>query len=168
MRMLRGERFARAHVQLPIAPPVPAQATAEAPMKELLALAHRLEEDGRTIVSWMAGFPLRRRAAHGHERGHHRLPAGRIPGRAGRNPGAGRLGSPGRLQVNLTPVADAVREAADAPEGPVVLVDVADNVGGGTPGDGTAILHELARQRVRGSVVSIADRESVLAAEERA
>lgn len=166
MRMLRGERFARAHVQLPIAPPVPAQATAEAPMKELLALAHRLEEDGRTLVSWMAGFPY----ADVPRMGMSAVVTASRPAESltalAETLAQAAWDRRNDFHVNLTPVADAVREAASASEGPVVLVDVADNVGGGAPGDGTAILHELLRQRVRGSVVSIADRESVLAAEE--
>src|SRR5699024_7815442 len=36
--------------------------------------------------------------------------------------------------------ATAVRRAAASTRSPVNLVDVADNVGGGTPGDGTALL----------------------------
>ena len=39
----------------------------------------------------------------------------------------------------------------------MVLVDVADNVGGGSPGDGTALLEELVRQGATGALVVIAD-----------
>lgn len=58
----------------------------------------------------------------------------------------------------LVPVAEAVAAAAAAAaagpgRGPVVLVEPADNVGGGAPGDGTAILAELLRRRVAGTVV---------------
>lgn len=49
--------------------------------------------------------------------------------------------------------AAAVRQALDAPRGPVVLADVADNIGAGGPGDGTAILAELLAQGARGAVV---------------
>lgn len=59
----------------------------------------------------------------------------------------------------------AVRRARAADRHPVVLVDVADNVGGGSPGDGTVLLDELLRQRVQGAVVTIADADvAVLAA----
>jgi microcystin degradation protein MlrC len=44
--------------------------------------------------------------------------------------------------------------AADALEGPVVLVDVADNVGGGSPGDGT-LLVRLLEQRARHDAVAV-------------
>ena len=57
--------------------------------------------------------------------------------------------------------AEAVRRALAAPRGPVVLVDVADNVGGGSPADGTVLLHELLRQHVAGAVVVIADPAAV-------
>jgi microcystin degradation protein MlrC len=45
-----------------------------------------------------------------------------------------------------------------------VLVDLADNIGGGAPGDGTAILAELFEQKAHGSVVPIADAEVARAA----
>ena len=46
----------------------------------------------------------------------------------------------------LTPIKEAVTTAMNALEGPIVLADVADNPGGGAPGDGTEILRELLRQ----------------------
>jgi microcystin degradation protein MlrC len=53
--------------------------------------------------------------------------------------------------------AEAVRRAAAAPARPVVLADVADNIGGGSAGDGTALLAELLAQQVDGAVMAIAD-----------
>ncbi len=52
--------------------------------------------------------------------------------------------------------ATAVAEALDAPQ-PVVLADVADNIGGGSPGDGTALLAELLAQHAPRAVVTLAD-----------
>ncbi|MDO8210339.1 M81 family metallopeptidase [Conexibacter sp. CPCC 206217] len=60
--------------------------------------------------------------------------------------------------------AQAVARAIAAPLRPVVLADVGDNVGGGCPGDGTALLHELLRQGASGAVVIIADAVAALAA----
>jgi microcystin degradation protein MlrC len=56
-------------------------------------------------------------------------------------------------------VDDAMRRALNAPRGPVMLADVGDNIGGGTPGDGTVLLQALleAGERVRGAVVIITD-----------
>jgi microcystin degradation protein MlrC len=61
--------------------------------------------------------------------------------------------------VRRPSVDEAVAEAVASQARPVVLADVADNIGGGTPGDGTALLAELLAQRVAGAVVSIVDPE---------
>ena len=64
--------------------------------------------------------------------------------------------------TDMVPVAEAVREAIATDENPVVLGDLADSGGAGTPGDGTAILAELLRQNARGAVVgNIADPAAV-------
>jgi len=64
--------------------------------------------------------------------------------------------------TDMVPVADAVREAIATDENPVVLGDIADSGGAGTPGDGTAILAELLKQNARGAVVgNIADPAAV-------
>jgi microcystin degradation protein MlrC len=47
---------------------------------------------------------------------------------------------------------------------PVALMDMGDNIGGGSAGDSTFILGELLRQKAQGWVVAIADREAVQAA----
>jgi microcystin degradation protein MlrC len=54
----------------------------------------------------------------------------------------------------------AVREALAAPEKPVVLADVGDNVGGGTPGDGTVLLKALLEANATEAVVVIADAQA--------
>jgi len=56
------------------------------------------------------------------------------------------------------PPAEAVARALEG-EPPVVIADVADNVGGGAPGDGTVLLAELLRQGATGALVQIADPE---------
>jgi microcystin degradation protein MlrC len=55
--------------------------------------------------------------------------------------------------------AAAVRRAIASPVRPVVLADVADNIGGGSPGDGTALLAELLAQQAKEAVVTVADAE---------
>lgn len=57
----------------------------------------------------------------------------------------------------------AVREALVQPEGLTVLVDVGDNVGAGTPGDGTVLLAELLKRGARGALVLLCDPEAVAA-----
>jgi microcystin degradation protein MlrC len=57
------------------------------------------------------------------------------------------------LYVPCAAPAEAVRRAKAAPRGPVVLVDLGDNVGGGSAADGTVLLAEMLRQRVTSGVV---------------
>ena len=59
------------------------------------------------------------------------------------------------LYVPCASPEDAVRRAASAPRGPVVLVDLGDNVGGGSAADGTVLLAEILRQRATGAVVTL-------------
>jgi microcystin degradation protein MlrC len=66
------------------------------------------------------------------------------------------------FHTDMVSVEDAVREAIETAEGPVVLGDLADSGGAGTPGDRTALLGELLRQNARGAVVgNIADPAAV-------
>jgi microcystin degradation protein MlrC len=66
------------------------------------------------------------------------------------------------FHTDMVPVADAVREAIETDEGPVVLGDLADSGGAGTPGDGTALLAELLKQNAQGAVIgNIADAAAV-------
>jgi microcystin degradation protein MlrC len=69
-----------------------------------------------------------------------------------------------RLKLNLPDAAAAVRQAMAADRFPVVLVDMGDNIGGGSAGDSTFVLDELLRQKAQGWVVVIADPSSVEAA----
>jgi microcystin degradation protein MlrC len=48
-------------------------------------------------------------------------------------------------------------------KGPVLLVEPADNIGGGAPGDGTDVMRALLKYDVQGAGVAIADAESVAA-----
>ncbi len=63
------------------------------------------------------------------------------------------------LYKGLSPQ-EAVRRALASARPPVVLADVGDNVGGGSPGDGTILLRALLEARVQDAVVVIADAEA--------
>lgn len=58
---------------------------------------------------------------------------------------------------------EAVRRAARSEHGPVVLMDIGDNVGGGSPGDSTILFEEILRQHVCNALVVLFDPESVAA-----
>jgi microcystin degradation protein MlrC len=66
-----------------------------------------------------------------------------------------------QLNANMPDAATAVAQALQAEQLPVVLVDTGDNVGGGSAGDGTVILHELLRQGATDSVVCLYAPEEV-------
>ena len=58
--------------------------------------------------------------------------------------------------------AEAVRRAAAAPRGPVVLADGADATNGGSPGDSTCLLREFLRQKITGTaLLTMVDPEAV-------
>ena len=56
---------------------------------------------------------------------------------------------------------EALQHADAAAAGPVVLFDVGDNVGGGSPGDSTHVLHEAQRLGIRGVLQGLCDPEVV-------
>ncbi|MEX2601058.1 MAG: M81 family metallopeptidase [Balneolaceae bacterium] len=55
---------------------------------------------------------------------------------------------------------EAVRMAMEHEGRPVLLIDMGDNIGGGSPGDSTFLLEELLRQEAQGFVMVIADPEA--------
>jgi microcystin degradation protein MlrC len=59
------------------------------------------------------------------------------------------------LYVACPEPAEAVRRALASEHRPVVLVDLGDNVGGGSAADGTVLLAEILRQRGSGAVVTL-------------
>jgi microcystin degradation protein MlrC len=61
------------------------------------------------------------------------------------------------------PVEAALKTAAGAERGPVVLMDVGDNIGGGSPGDSTVLLEAARRLGVRGYLQTLCDPQSVQA-----
>lgn len=56
-------------------------------------------------------------------------------------------------------------DRAETLEPPVLLLDMGDNVGGGSPADGTWLAHELHRRRLGPSFVCLRDPEAVAASE---
>jgi microcystin degradation protein MlrC len=62
-----------------------------------------------------------------------------------------------KLKLNLPDARRAVGEAIASDKAPVVLVDMGDNVGGGSAADSTFVLTELLEQKAQGWVMVIAD-----------
>lgn len=57
--------------------------------------------------------------------------------------------------------AEAVKRALNQKRGPVILVDSADNIGGGTTGDGVEALAAMLAQNAREGAIVVADPEAV-------
>jgi microcystin degradation protein MlrC len=70
-----------------------------------------------------------------------------------------------QLIADVPDPAAAVRRAMAATKGPIGLFDVGDNIGGGSAGDATTLLHELLAQQATGWVVILFDPEAVAACE---
>ncbi|MFQ5922772.1 MAG: M81 family metallopeptidase [Anaerolineales bacterium] len=66
-----------------------------------------------------------------------------------------------QLTVGLPEAAEAVRQAIAGDGWPAILVEMGDNIGGGSAGDSTFLLRELVGQRAEGWVVVLADPEAV-------
>lgn len=138
------------------------QETAREPMKSLMADAREWERrPGVLSVSVMAGFPY----ADVPEMGPSVIAV------ADGDPALARevaeaLGGRmweirDRLLVRCLSPEEAVREAIGSTDEPVVLVDLGDNIGGGSAGDGTVLLREILRLGASGAVVAIYDPEAV-------
>ncbi|NQV26041.1 MAG: M81 family metallopeptidase [Rhodopirellula sp.] len=70
-----------------------------------------------------------------------------------------------KMQVPLTSLADAVRQAAEVTSGTIVMMDAADATSSGASGDSNAILAELLRQNYAGSaLIPVVDPAAVQAA----
>lgn len=162
-RVVKGEiRPTMALVKPPLLPVPQAQFTAVPPFRTLLERAHAMETDGRALtVTVAAGFPY----ADVPDAGVSFLVTTDNDPEAARALASelGELAWSLREQmiVRNTPPADAVAEAMAFPGKPVMLVDVGDNIGGGTPGDGTVLLRELLAQGAKDATVVIADADAV-------
>lgn len=58
---------------------------------------------------------------------------------------------------------DALEEAHRAPDGPNIIVEPSDNIGGGAPGDCTSVLRGFLRHEITNAAVAIADPAAVAA-----
>ena len=67
----------------------------------------------------------------------------------------------GQLTLDLPDAAQAVEQAIQSEQHPVILVEMGDNIGGGSPGDSTFVLAELQRQGASEFVVVLWDPEGV-------
>lgn len=167
-RSVRGETHpVAAVVKPPLVINLLGQETDREPMRELMARAREGENlPGMLSVSLMAGFPY----ADVPEMGPAVIAVAdgdrELAQRVGNELGDALWGVRERLLLGCPGPEEAVRRAMAAARRPVVLVDLGDNIGGGSAGDGTALLLELIRQRAQGAVVVLFDPDGAAAARE--
>lgn len=161
-RSLAGRAFAK--LSLLTAPA--AQQTAAPPMKTLFDAAHDVEASpGVRVVTVSPGFAYADVAHLGLSIAAYGDDADAVKAGVERLADLAWSLRHEFVTADLSPAEAVTRATAGAaPDGPVVLVDVADNIGGGAPGDGTVLLAELLAQRADGAVVVIADPEAAVAA----
>ncbi|GII63854.1 microcystinase C [Sphaerisporangium krabiense] len=159
----RGRRPARHLERLPLLTVPPAQEDVAEPMRSILAAAERIRaEPGVWAASALPGFAYAESGRLGFAvylaaETHAVARARELAAHVWRERDA--------FSAPLAGPAEAVAEVAGARgRRPTVLVDVADNVGGGSPGDGTALLHALAQAGVAGAIAVIWDPAAVAAA----
>jgi microcystin degradation protein MlrC len=164
VRTVRGEiRPVVAHRKLRMVPPTINQRTAEGPMVKLLETARRMEEQpGVLNVCLFPAFPYADVDRVGSAVVAVTDDDPRLAQRLCDELGEQMWGLREEFLKPLTPIVEAVKTAMDAPEGPIILADVADNPGGGAPGDGTEILRELLKRGAENvGVACIKDPEAV-------
>lgn len=158
VRTLRGEvRPTMAGAFPPLAVNIEAQATAESPCRELIAEAEALRaRPGVLSVSLLLGFPYSDVAEMGASLAvvtdNDASLARQYADELARTWWERRA----QFRGNLVSIPDAVRQAASLP-GTVGLLDMGDNVGGGSPADGTLLAHEIVRQGVTPACVVLTD-----------
>lgn len=163
VRTIRGEIQPVTYIaKRPMIANILGQATEREPMRTLMAEAREGERQaGMLSMSVMGGFYYADVPAMGPsviavadgDRGRARDAAEKIADRMWQV-------REGLYVPCATPQA-AITEAMAAGRGPVVLVDLGDNIGGGSAGDGTVLLAEIIKQKARGAVVPIFAPDSV-------
>jgi microcystin degradation protein MlrC len=165
VRMLREEiRPTMALAKPPLMPHIVKQRTADGPMAEMMALAREAERgEGVLRVSVAGGFAYADVPRMGMGVVAVTTGDGEHAAEVAQSLGEAAWARREAFTAELPNAGEAVRAAlaCDTSAGPVVLADLADNVGGGAPGDGTVLLAELLRQGGKGAVVVLADPEAV-------
>ncbi|TCR65580.1 M81 family metallopeptidase [Bosea sp. BK604] len=149
----------------PVIWPPTGTGTADRPMRDLEALARRIEQDNPAIwaANVVGGYSFSDVAEAGvafavaftgpeaeAQDALARLVETAVAQR--------QLGLPAEWDID-----DAVTEILRSPGGPYLIVEPADNIGGGAPGDGTSVLRAFLRHGVTNCAVAIADATAVAA-----
>ncbi|MCX7383382.1 MAG: M81 family metallopeptidase [Alphaproteobacteria bacterium] len=165
MRVMRGEIHPKTAIAMPpLLVNILNQGTSDRPMSDLLAIADiQRRRPGVLSVSVVEGYPY----ADVAEMGMSFIAITDDNQPLAEEIAAHLAGAAWEMREALntggTAVDEALTRANAAPAGPVVLFDVGDNVGGGSPGDSTLILHAARRLGIAGLLQALCDPEAVRA-----
>ncbi|MEA5457269.1 M81 family metallopeptidase [Sinomonas sp. JGH33] len=158
---VQGRRLRTAIRRTPLLTVPPSQGTADEPMKGIRLRADQKASMGTERVSICAGFAytlperigLSALVVHDEDRTS-------VAEHLAEAVVADIDACAEQFKVTRPTVAEAVAEAlAEDATTPVILADLADNIGGGSAGDGTALLAALLDRGARGALAIIADPE---------
>jgi len=166
VKIIRGEMKPTGALEKPpLWTPLQSQVTSrsDTPMRRLIDRAWEIEKDPKVIsASCFAGFPFADVRHLGLSTMVYTDNDPELARRHARELAKQAWDEHDRWLVHPTPVDQAVRQAIEAPEGPVILADIADSGAGGTSGDATEVLREMLEQGARSGVVcSISDQEAI-------
>lgn len=163
-RLMRtGERPVTVWHQPRIMWPPTGTATADEPMRGLESLAREIEGEGEEILAAnvLAGFAFADVAQAGPSFSVVSVGASE-KARVGLQR-LKRLAEEKRTLGNRLdrPVEDVLRELSRYREGPIIIAEPSDNIGGGAPGSGNGLLRALLEHRIQKALVVINDPDSV-------
>ncbi len=163
LRLVRGEiKPTRALQTPPLLVNILCQGTSDAPMRELLQFAEtQKQRPGVLSLSVVEGYPY----ADVPEIGMSFIAVTdndqALADDVARQLALAAWRMRGALNQGGTPIDQALQQAQAAAAGPVVLFDVGDNVGGGSPGDSTHILQAARRLSINDLLQALCDPEVV-------
>ena len=162
-KILRGEiQPTPAFEHVPLLSVPQAQYTSGSPMKEIMLRRAEMENDSRVVTASVAvGFPYADVEFAGMSVSVTTNDDAELAAQYARELRELIWAQRNTFVVQNMSVDEAVQRAMESDEEPVILVDVADNIGGGSPGDGTVLLEKLLAAKAQDTVVTIADAEAV-------
>jgi len=142
--------------QPPMLPALQVQFTGRYPMKRLIEEAHRMETlPGVETITVAAGFPWSDIPEAGMSFIVHTNDDKALADRLAQELSDLAWSLRKEFLVKPTPLREALRHVKAAKEGPIVLADIGDNPGGGTPEDGTIVLKALLEEGLIGGIVAL-------------
>jgi microcystin degradation protein MlrC len=156
-KMLDGElKPTLGFTQPPMLPALQVQFTGRYPMKRLIDEAYRMEEHPEVeTITVAAGFPWSDIPEAGMSfivtTNNNQKLADELAKQLNDMAWSMRRD----FLVSPTPLRQALRHTAQATTGPIILADIGDNPGGGTPEDGTVVLKAILEEGLTGGVLAL-------------